>query len=82
MKNLWRKIWFCFSAACTLGAIVSFCIFYQFYLIRDFNSEGRSFNPAEGVVYHEDSFVWGLVALFLIMPGAGILLNYIFKRKS
>ena len=53
----------------TFGASLLFgWLFYVFYLKWIFRFEnGRYFDPVEGVVYEEDSFISGIVFLFLFL---------------
>lgn len=58
-----------------LSSLISFGLFKILYLAcpEEFNSEGRCFDPVEGVVYHDGSFFWLPIGLSLLM-GAGSLL--------
>ena len=51
----------CLSLLCTY-------FFYDFYLSRDFNSEGHSFDASTGVNYHESSSLWGILAVAFAIP--------------
>ena len=43
-------------------------LFYVFYLKWVFRFEnGRYFDPVEEVVYEDDSLIWGILSLFLIL---------------
>jgi hypothetical protein len=60
----------------SLCSLICFFLFYQLYWMRTFDSEGRSFDPIEGVVYQESSFVWGLVGCALLS-----LLFFLQRKK-
>jgi cbb3-type cytochrome oxidase subunit 3 len=49
-------------------SVLSFWLFYVFYLKWAWVFEdGRYFDPVEGVVYHDTSFVWGVISFFLLL---------------
>lgn len=50
------------------GSLFFFWVFYQLYLKWFFRFEnGRYFDPVEEVVYEEDSFISGIISLFLFL---------------
>jgi hypothetical protein len=59
-------------------------MFYLFYLDCaihiGFNDQGRCFDPATEIVYHSESFAWGLLAIFA--AGMAIVTFILFRRKS
>lgn len=54
---------------CTFGfSVVSAWLFYVFYLRWAWVFEGgRYFDPEEAVVYHDTSFIWGVISFLLLL---------------
>jgi hypothetical protein len=52
----------------TLASLLCSYFFYEFYLSRDFNSEGNAFDAATGVNYQEGSSLWGILAVAFAIP--------------
>jgi len=52
-------------------------MFYVSYWQRHdcFNEEGRCFDPLSGVVYHEQSFVWGPIGIAFVLAGVVVALS-------
>ncbi len=59
----------------TMAGTVCAYMFYSMYWKWKFNSEGRAFDPNEGVVYESSSFIWGIAA------GAFFLLSIVILYK-
>lgn len=59
-----------------LSSLICFFLFYQLYWIWTFDSEGRAFDPVEGIVYQESSMVWGILGFSCLV--ASILVQ---RRK-
>ena len=56
--------------ACLLLSAFCFWLWYDLYLIRDFNELGRDYDPVDQVVYTDSGFVWIVPALLLLAAGA------------
>ena len=49
-------------------SVLSFWLFYVFYLKWAWLFEdGRYFDPVDGVVYHDTSFIWGVISSLLLL---------------
>jgi hypothetical protein len=57
-------------------------LFYSQYLKWEFNSEGKAFDPIDGVVYTSNSFVWALIAGILFLPLVCSVYSAFFRRKK
>ena len=58
------------AGACLLLSAFCFWLWYDLYLIRDFNELGRDYDPVDQVVYTDSGFVWIVPALLLLAAGA------------
>lgn len=58
------------AGACLLLSAFCFWLWYDLYLIRDFNELGRDYDPVDQVVYTDSAFVWIVPALLLLAAGA------------
>ena len=68
-------------AASGLIGVAALWLYYDHYLIRSFNSEGKAFGPADGVVYNDSAFVWGVVAVIFLAPPIFVLLLRRLRRS-
>jgi hypothetical protein len=63
------------ALAALAACILSGWLFYEFYLrwVSKFEG-GRYFDPETGVVYHDSSFLWGIISLACLLTSAALRL--------
>lgn len=62
------------AAAVGLIGAFFFWIYIEFYWkYRDLFENGRYFDPDEGVVYHEQSAIWGAMAAVFILGSIALV---------
>ncbi len=74
---MFKKIlWPLLLTLSTLWSFLSFFIFFHSYWSKDFNENGAAFDAIEGVVYKDNSFIWGVSGFMFILP----IIFYLYKR--
>lgn len=56
-------------------------MFYENYLLINFNGEGRYYDARGGIVITDSSFVYGILALFCILLSIAFFIGYRFIIK-
>ncbi len=61
-----------------LLSLICFYFFMETYTSHSFNEQGRNFDPSVGVVYTDNSFIWGLFSLLALIP----TLIFVYTKKK
>lgn len=69
------------TAVAGAASALCFWLWYARYLRIDFNELGRYYDPEEQVVYTDAAFVWGILALGLLLVAA-VLMVIRHRRRA